>query len=120
MSGQSLMVDIKKHLPMRVYGNGPVIELLREMGRPVDKKTPLNATAVFKDSESGEIVCELTFEDNEKVTAALTNLRVDISHKLFRKIKNYRNEVANDLATQGQEPGVNSQSFRVGNLYGKK
>ncbi|MFQ5482748.1 MAG: hypothetical protein ACE5ER_08310 [Nitrospinaceae bacterium] len=119
MSVGRLLTDIKKHLPLRVYGNGAVMELLREMGRQVDKKTPLTATGVFREAESGEIICELTLEGKEKITAALSNLKVDISHSLYRQVKNYRNEVA-DAISGPETPGINSQSFRLGSLYKKK
>ena len=119
MGAQNLLVEIKKHLPLRVYGNGPVMEMLREMGKSVNKKTPLTATGVFRDAESGELVCEVALEGDEKITAALSNLRLDITHPLFRQVKNYRDEVADDLA-KPDTPGINSQGFRMGNLYGKK
>ena len=118
MSGQSLLVEIKRSLPLRAYGNGPVMELLGEMGIQANKKTPLVVSDVFRDSESGEIVCQVAVEGHEKISAALTNLKLDITHPLFRKVKDYRNEVANALA-QPDAPGINSQSFRIGNLYGK-
>ncbi len=119
MSAQNLLVEIKQHLPLRVYGNGPVMEMLRELGKVVKRKTPLTATGVFRDSESGEIVCEVVMDGDQKITAALSNLKLDITHPLYRKVKNYRDEVANDLATP-PAPGVNSQGFSMGSLYGKK
>jgi len=120
MSGQSLLVEIKRSLPLRAYGNGPVMELLREMGIPANKKTPLTVSDVFRDAESGEIVCQVAVEGHEKISAALTNLKLDITHPLHRKVRDYRNEVANALAQPDQKPGINSQSFRIGNLYGKR
>ncbi|CAI2718738.1 hypothetical protein [Nitrospina watsonii] len=119
MSAQSLLTEIKNHLPFRVYGNGPVLELMREMGLRVTKKTPLILSGVYRDSESGEIVCEVSMEGSEKFSAALANLKLDITHPLFRKVKNYRNEVANALA-EPDSSNVNSQSFSMRNLYGKK
>lgn len=119
MAPPNLLREIKKHLPLRVYGNGAVMELLRQMGRVVNKKTPLSATGAFRDAESGEIVCEITLDDGRKITAALSNLKLDITHPLYRPVKSYRDEVANDLATP-EPPGINSQAFRLGSLYGKK
>jgi hypothetical protein len=107
----------EKHLPFRAYGKGPVIELIREMGAFVNKKTPLEVTDAFRSDESGEIVCEVTFEGNGKVSAALTNLKLDINHPLYRKVKNYRDEVVEDLGRQ--ELDVNRSSFKVGDLYRK-
>ncbi len=115
MSAQSLLVEVKKQLPFRVYGKGPVVELLREMGVFVDKKTPLQVTDAFRSDASGEIVCEVTVEGKGKVSAALTNLKLDISHPLYRKVKNYRDEVVDDLQTQDLD--VNRASFSVGDLY---
>ncbi len=120
MSAQNLLVEIKKHLPLRVYGNGPVMEMLRELGKVVNKKTPLTATEVFRDAESGEVVCEVVMDGDQKITAALSNLKLDITHPLYRKVKNYRNEVANELAKPDNGGGINSQGFRMGSLYGKK
>ena len=117
MSAQKLLIEFKKHLPVRVYGKGPVIELFREMGVRVDKKTPLQVTDAYKSNESGEIVCAVSFENRENLSAALTNLKLDIKHPMFRKVRDYRNEVAQDLADPAQN--VNSSSFRVGDLYKK-
>ncbi|MGP0567144.1 hypothetical protein ACTRW9_13185 [Nitrospina sp. 32_T5] len=119
MSAQSLLTEIKKHLPLRAYGNGPVLELMRAMGLQANKKTPLVLSGVYRDSESGEIVCEVSVEGSEKFSAALANLKLDITHPLYRQVKNYRDEVANALAEQ-DNPNVNSQSFSMRNLYGKK
>jgi len=120
MTAQNLLSDLKKHAPLRAYGNGPVIELMREMGLHVNKKTPLTIIDAFRDSESGEIVCEVAPEGAAKFSAALTNLKLDITHPLFRAVKNYRNEVANALATQDGKTDVNSQTFSMKNLYGKR
>lgn len=117
MSEQGLLIEIKKHLPFRVYGKGPVIDLLREMGCFLDKKTALQVTDVFRSDESGEIVCEVTF-DGKKASAALTNLKLDITHPLYRKAKNYRADVVQELSRQ--ETDINRASFRVGDLYKKK
>lgn len=117
MSAQGLLTEIKKHLPFRVYGKGPVLELLREMGMSADKKTPLRATEVFRSNESGELVCVVDWDGKEKVTAALTNLRLDIKHPLFNKVRDYHKEVERELSKPGQN--VNRSSFRVGDLYRK-
>lgn len=115
---RSLLTEIKKYLPLRAYGKGAVLELLREMGCFVDKKTPLRVTDIFRSAESGELVCVVAVEGNESVTAALTNLRLDITHPLFNKVRNYQREVAEELAKPAQD--VNRSSFRVGDLYKKK
>ncbi len=114
-------MEIKSHLPIRAYGNGPVIELMREMGMVANKKTPLTISDAFRDGESGEIVCQVAMEGKEKFSAALANLKLDITHPLYRRVKNYRDEVANALAQPDSDKNnVNSQSFRLGSLYGKK
>ena len=56
----------------------------------------------------------------DSFSAALTNLKLDITHPLYRKVKNYRDEVANALAQPDDAPNVNSATFRMGSLYGKK
>ena len=116
MSAQNLLVELKKYFPLRVYGKGPVLELFREMGQFVDKKTPLQVTDAFCSQDSGEIVCALS-AGAQRVTAALTNLKLDIAHPLFRKVRDYRSEVASDLS--GQKQDVNRSSFRVRDLYKK-
>ncbi len=120
MSAQSLLIEIKKHLPLRAYGNGPVVEIMREMGLHANKKTQLTVTDVFRDSESSELVCQVKADGADSFSAALTNLKLDITHPLFRKVKNYRDEVANTLAQPDDAPNVNSSTFRMGSLYGKK
>ncbi len=118
MSAQGLLNEIKKHLPFRAYGKGVVLELLREMGCLADKKTPLKIVDVFRSSESGELVCVVAVEGKENVSAALTNLRLDISHPLFNKVRNYHREVEREVAKPEQD--VNRSSFRVGGLYRNK
>ncbi|MDH5764244.1 MAG: hypothetical protein OEZ51_14835 [Nitrospinota bacterium] len=120
MSAQSLLIEIKKHIPLRAYGNGPVINIMREMGLHPNKKTPLTISDVFRDSESGELVCQVKAEGADSFSAALSNLKLDITHPLYRKVKNYRDEVANALAQPDDAPNVNSSTFRMGSLYGKK
>lgn len=123
MSSQGLLIEIKRHLPLRAYGNGPVLELLREMGSHVTKKTPLDITDVFRSSESGEIVCEIAMDGQDKLTAALANLRLEYSHPLFRKVKNYRDEEANrEAPAQPGRPAqdVNRGGFRIRDLYKNK
>ena len=120
MSEQSLLIEIKKHIPLRAYGNGPVVEMMRELGLHANKKTQLTVTDVFRDSESGELVCQVNTEGVDSFSAALTNLKLDITHPLYRKVRNYRDEVANTLAQPEDVPNVNSSSFRMGSLYGKK
>ena len=120
MSAQSLLIEMKKQLPLRAYGNGPVVEIMRELGLHANKKTQLTVTDVFRDSESGELVCQVKADGIDSFSAALTNLKLDITHPLFRKVKNYRDEVANTLAQPDDAPNVNSSTFRMGSLYGKK
>ncbi len=120
MSAQSLLIEIKKHMPLKAYGNGPVIEMMREMGLHANKKTQLTVTDVFRDGESGEIACQVKADGADSFSAALTNLKLDITHPLYRKVKNYRDEVANALAQPEDAPNINSSTFRMGSLYGKK
>ncbi|MCH8933249.1 MAG: hypothetical protein IH923_09290 [Nitrospinae bacterium] len=120
MSAQGLLIEIKKHLPLRAYGNGPVVSMMREMGLHAGKKTQLTVSDVFRDSESGELVCQVKADGADSFSAALTNLKLDITHPLYRKVKNYRDEVANALAQPDDAPNVNSATFRMGSLYGKK
>jgi hypothetical protein len=70
VSHQSLLGEVKKHIPFRVYGKA----------------------------------------------AALTNLKLDITHPLYRKVKDYRGEVVAELAA-GETPDINRPGFRVGDLY---
>ncbi len=118
MSSQGLLTEIKKHLPFRVYGKGPVLELFKAGGHFVNKKTELEATEVFRSDESGELVCTVVFDGKEKISAALTNLKLDISHPLFNKVRNYRREVEVELSQQ-EAPDVNRASFRIKDLYKK-
>ncbi len=120
MSAQSLLIEMKKYIPLRAYGNGPVVEIMRELGLHANKKTQLTVTDVFRDSESGELVCQVKAEGADSFSAALTNLKLDITHPLYRKVKNYREEVANTLAQPDDAPNVNSSTFRMGSLYGKR
>ncbi len=120
MSAQGLLIEIKKHLPLRAYGNGPVVSMMREMGLQANKKTPLAVTDVFRDSESGELVCQVKADGADSFSVALSNLKLEITHPLYRKVKNYRDEVANALARPDDAPNVNSATFRMGSLYGKK
>ncbi len=115
MSAQGLLIEIKKYLPLRAYGNGPVVSMMREMGLHAGKKTQLTVTDVFRDSESGELVCQVKADGADSFSAKL-----DITHPLYRKVKNYRDEVANALAQPDDAPNVNSSTFRMGSLYGKK
>jgi len=48
----------------------------------------------------------------------LTNLKLDITHPLYRVVKNYRNDVAQALATP-DAGNINKGSFRIGDLYKK-
>ncbi|HIE43091.1 MAG TPA: hypothetical protein EYP95_07735, partial [Nitrospinaceae bacterium] len=60
MSAQSLLNELLKYLPLRVYGRGAVLTLLREMGFPVKNKTPLEVTDIYRDDNSGELVCMIS------------------------------------------------------------
>lgn len=103
MSAQQLLNDLLRQLPLRVYGNGPVLHLLREMGFRANNKTPLQVTDVYRDKESGELVCKLTPDGNREFTAALTNLKLEITHPLRRKVKAYQAEVAEALSKQDRQ-----------------
>ena len=127
MSAQQLLKELLKHLPLQVYGRGAVLTLLREMGFTVNNKTPLTMIDVFRDDESGELVCKLTPDGTGEFTAALSNLKLDIKHALYRKVKDYQVEVSEALGKQGEEDARQTQidredrgAFRVGDLYKKK
>jgi hypothetical protein len=127
MSAQQLLNDLLGCLPLRVYGRGAVLTLLREMGFAVKNKTPLTVLDIFRDDESGELVCKLTPDGTGEFTAALSNLKLDISHPLYRKVKNYQEEVSEALGKQDVEDSRQTQieredrdGFRVGDLYKKR
>jgi len=126
MTAQQLLHDLLEHLPLRVYGRGSVLTLLREMGFNVKNKTPLTVIDVFRDDESGELVCKLTPDGTGEFTAALSNLKLDITHALYRKVKNYQVEVSEALGRQSvediQQTRIDREDrggFRVGDLYKK-
>ena len=126
MSAQQLLNDLLKHLPLRVYGRGGVLTLLREMGFVVKNKTPLTVIDIFRDDESGELVCKLTPDGTGEFTAALSNLKLDITHPLYRKVKDYQIEVSESLGKQDAEDSRQARidredrsGFRVGDLYKK-
>jgi len=126
MSAQQLLNDLLGHLPLRVYGKGAVLTLLREMGFVVKNKTPLTVLDIFRDEESGELVCKLTPDGNGEFTAALSNLKLDIAHPLYRQVKDYQVEVSEALGNQDLEDTRQTQieredrgEFRVGDLYKK-
>ena len=126
MSAQQLLNDLLKHLPLRVYGRGAVLTLLREMGFVVKNKTPLTVIDIFRDDESGELVCKLTPDGTGEFTAALSNLKLDIAHPLYRKVKDYQIEVSESLGKQDAEDSRQARidredrsGFRVGDLYKK-
>jgi len=127
MSAQQLLNDLLECLPLRVYGRGAVLTLLREMGFAVKNKTPLTVLDVFRDNESGELVCKLTPDGTGEFTAALSNLKLDITHPLYRKVKGYQEEVSEALGKQDVEDSRQIQieredrdGFRVGDLYKKR
>ena len=127
MSAQQLLNDLLGCLPLRVYGRGAVLTLLREMGFAVKNKTPLTVLDIFRDDESGELVCMLTPDGTGEFTAALSNLKLDISHPLYRKVKDYQEEVSEELGKQDIEDSRQTQieredrdGFRVGDLYKKR
>ena len=126
MSAQQLLNELLEHLPLRVYGRGAVLTLLREMGFAVKNKTPLTVIDVFRDDESGELVCKLISDGAGEFTAALSNLKLDITHSLYRKVKNYQAEVSEELGKQDVEDTRQIQidredrgGIRVGDLYKK-
>ena len=126
MSAQDLLNELLENLPLRTYGRGAVLTLLREMGFAVKNKTPLTVIDVYRDNESGELVCKLTPDGTGEFTAALSNLKLDITHPLYRKVKNYQTEVSEALGKQDVEDSRQSQidredrsTFRVGDLYKK-
>ncbi len=127
MSAQGLLNELLKCLPFCAYGRGAVLTLLREMGFPVKNKTPLEVIDVYRDEESGELVCKLSPDGRGDFTAALTNLKLDMNHPLYRKVKNYQIEVSEALGKLDVED-TRQQSidqadrggFRVGDLYKNK
>ena len=126
MSAQHLLNDLLGYLPLRVYGRGAVLTLLREMGFVVKNKTPLTVLDIFRDDESGELVCKLTPDGTGEFTAALSNLKLDIAHPLYRKVKNYQIEVSEALGKQDVEDSRQTQiesedrsGLRVSDLYKK-
>ena len=127
MSAQQLLNDLLGYLPLRVYGRGAVLTLLREMGFAVKTKTPLTVLDIFRDKESGELFCKLTPDGNGEFTAALSNLKLDITHPLYREVKDYQVEVSEALGKQDLEDTRQTQieredrgGFRVGDQYKKK
>jgi hypothetical protein len=127
MSAQQLLNDLLGCLPLRVYGRGAVLTLLREMGFAIKNKTPLTVLDIFRDDESGELVCKLTPDGTGEFTAALSNLKLDITHPLYRKVKDYQEEVSEALGKQDVEDSRQAQieredrdGFRVGDLYKKR
>ena len=126
MGAQQLLNDLLGYLPLRVYGRGAVLTLLREMGFVVKNKTPLTVLDVFRDDESGELVCKLTPDGTGEFTAALSNLKLDIAHPLYRKVKDYQVEVSEALGKQDVEDSRQTQiesedrsGLRVSDLYKK-
>ena len=126
MSAQQLLNDLLEYLPLRVYGRGAVLTLLREMGFVVKNKTPLTVLDIFRDDESGELVCKLTPDGTGEFTAALSNLKIDIAHPLYRKVKDYQIEVSKALGKQDVEDSRQTQiesedrsGLRVSDLYKK-
>ena len=126
MSAQQLLNDLLEYLPLRVYGRGAVLTLLREMGFMVKNKTPLTVLDIFRDDESGELVCKLTPDGTGEFTAALSNLKLDIAHPLYRKVKDYQIEVSEALGKQDVEDSRQTQiesedrsGLRVSDLYKK-
>ena len=127
MGSQTLLDELLKCVPFRVYGRGSVLTLLREMGFQVKNKTPLEVTDIYRDDNSGELVCKLTPDGKGEFTAALTNLKLDINHPLYQKVKNYQAEVSEALGKLDEEDTRQIRieqedrgGFRVGNLFKNK
>jgi len=127
LSAQVLLAELLKCLPLRVYGRGVVLTLLRETGFQVKNKTPLEVIDIYRDDNSGELVCKLTPDGTGEFTAALTNLKLDIKHPLYQKVKNYQAEVSAALGKLDEEDTRQTSidqadrgGFRVGNLYKNK
>ena len=126
MSAHKLLNELLEYLPLRAYARGAVLTLLREMGFSVKNKTPLTVIDIFRDDASGELVCKLTPDGTGEFTAALSNLKLDITHPLYRKVKDYQAEVSEALGKQDLEDSRQAQidqddrgGFRVGDLYKK-
>tara|TARA_Y100001936_G_C15703921_1_gene472436 strand:+ start:202 stop:567 length:366 start_codon:yes stop_codon:yes gene_type:complete len=121
------MDELLQCLPFRVYGRGAVLTLLREMGFQIKNKTPLEVTDIYRDDNSGELVCKLTPDGKGEFTAALTNLKLDIKHPLYQKVKYYQAEVSEALGKLDEEDTRQTRmeqedrgGFRVGSLYKNK
>ena len=126
MSAHKLLNELLEYLPLRAYARGAVLTLLREMGFSVKNKTPLTVIDIFRDDDSGELVCKLTPDGTGEFTSALSNLKLDITHPLYRKVKDYQAEVSEALGKQDLEDSRQAQidqddrgGFRVGDLYKK-
>ena len=126
MSAHKLLNELLEYLPLRAYARGAVLTLLREMGFSVKNKTPLTVIDIFRDDDSGELVCKLTPDGTGEFTAALSNLKLDITHPLYRKVKDDQAEVSEALGKQDLEDSRQAQidrddrgGFRVGDLYKK-
>ena len=126
MSAHKLLNELLEYLPLRAYARGAVLTLLREMGFSVKNKTPLTVIDIFRDDDSGELVCKLTPDGTGEFTAALSNLKLDITHPLYRKVKDYQAEVSEALGKEDLEDSRQAQidrddrgGFRVGDLYKK-
>ena len=126
MSAHKLLNELLEYLPLRAYARGAVLTLLREMGFSVKNKTPLTVIDIFRDDDSGELVCKLSPDGTGEFTSALSNLKLDITHPLYRKVKDYQAEVSEALGKQDLEDSRQAQidqddrgGFRVGDLYKK-
>ena len=113
----------------------PKILVLYEMSEPslyqinqeLKDKTPLEIIDIYRDDNSGELVCKLSPDGKGEFTAALTNLKLDITHPLYQKVKNYQVEVSEALGKQDVEDTRQASidqedrgGFRVGDLYKNK
>ena len=97
-------------------------ELIR--GYKTGRFSPLEVLDVYRDDNSGEQVCKLSPDGKGEFTAALTNLKLDITHPLYRKVKNYQIEVSEALGKLDVEATRQASidqedrgGFRVGDLY---
>ena len=97
------------------------------LGFQIKNKTPLEVTDIYRDDISGELVCKLTPDGKGEFTAALTNLKLDIKHPLYQKVKNYQAEVSEALGKLDEEDTRQTRieqedrgGFRVGSLYKNK
>ena len=97
---------------------------IRLIDEAVVKQSREEMIDIYRDDNSGELVCKLSPDGKGEFTAALTNLKLDITHPLYRKVKNYQVEVSEALGKldveDTRQQSIDQEDrggFRVGDLY---